>query len=350
MSDHIGTKSAILGIPSVNLVPPISFIDLVHRRTLIANSLSTILPLLPTKFGFVMAAMDIVARVYPYGHHEGAITRAMQKSSRYVAPLVQSPEPQPARRRGERLPTEEPDNCAVSEQSSKPCIEVKLSDIPRTHHGIVFGTDPDCDMVIPNWKGIGSRHFTMTFDEANRLVVKDWGSLVGTEVTYDGGGRGKRSNFQWIVGGHRRLKEVEEILINLYADACVQFQIVTFYRDVSLPAYVEEVSRFRKGIATAEGLFDDLSIPNRPETERPTGAHTPGTGAIYLKKRVGEGSYGVVDYFWNVSTGEEYAIKKPSEKAHRKGMVNVDAWRHEAFIMDLISRRSHVCVTPVFLL
>lgn len=144
------------------------------------------------------------------------------------------------------------------------------------------------------------------------------------------------------------LKDVTKIFINLNVKGLVQFQIITLYHNVLLPAYVDRVARFRNGTATSEGLFDDLGVPNHPETERPTGVHTPGTGAIYLKKRVGEGGYGVVDYFWNVSTGEEYALKKPSKKARRKGMVNADAWRHEAFIMGLISRPPHVCAAPAY--
>lgn len=294
-----------------------------------------------------MAATDLIARVYSYGDFKKKILETIETSSRYVFPEVQPPEPRPPYRCGERQLTEPPEDPSIAEHAYEPYIEVKLSDIPRSSHGIVFGTDPDSDVVLPNWKGIGYRHFTLTFDEANRLIVRDWGSLLGTEVTYEGYGRGKRSNFQWIVGGHKRLKDMTEILINVGVGH-VQFQIVTAYYDVSLPTYTDRVTRFRKGIATAEGLFNDISIPNRPETERPTGAHTPGTGAIHLKKRVGEGSYGVVDYFWNVSTGEEYALKKPSEKARRKGMVNIDAWRQEAFIMGMISRPPHVCAPSVY--
>ncbi len=297
-----------------------------------------------------MAATCLIARVYAHGDFKKETLKTIKRSSRYVFPRVQAPEPRPPCRRGERQVTEPPEDSSIPEHAYEPYIELRLSDIPRSSHGVVFGTDPDSDVVLPNWKGIGYRHFTLTFDEANRLIVRDWGSLVGTEVTYDGYGRGKRSNFQWIVGGHNRLKDVKKILIKLDVNAHVQFRIVTAYHNVSLPAYIDRVGRFRKGTATAEGLFNDLSIPNRPETKRPTGAHTPGTGAIHLRKRVGEGSYGVVDYFWNVSTGEEYALKKPSEEARRKGMVNVDAWRHEAFIMGLISRPPHVCALPACLL
>ena len=291
--------------------------------------------------------MDLIAHVYPFGNFKQKITETIKTSSRYVFPQLQPPEPRPPYRRGERQLTEAPESCSVLENLHGPCIELSFSDIPRSRHGVVFGTDPDSDVVLPNWKGMGYRHLTLTFDEANRLIVKDWGSLVGTEVTYNGAGGGTRSKFQWIVGGHPRLKDKPKILINIYATVLVQLQIVTAYHDVSTSAYIDKVSRFRKGAGTAEGLFNDLSIPNRPETERPSGAHTPGAGAIHLTKEVGRGSYGVVDYFWNVSTGDEYALKKPSEKARRKGVVNVEAWRHEAFIMGLISQPPHVRTPPI---
>ena len=187
-------------------------------------------------------------------------------------------------------------------------------------------------------KSISYCHFSLTFDEDKRLVVKDWGSLEGTEVTYNGEGQGKRREFQWIVSGHGVIEEKDSIVINV--NPFMSFQIIVAKHDISSQAYIDKVDWFCQGTATAEDLLDDLNFPDRG-TERPTGAHTPDTGAIHLRKRLGEGSFGVVTHFWNVSDGSEYALKEPSAKAIRKRKVNVDAWAREARIMGQIS---HVCL------
>ncbi|RSL95058.1 hypothetical protein CDV31_014072 [Fusarium ambrosium] len=69
----------------------------------------------------------------------------------------------------------------------------------------------------------------------------------------------------------------------------------------------------------------------------PTGVNTPGTGDIYVKKRLGEGSFGEVSHLWNVNTGQEYALKKPSENAMKRGDVNIAAWLREVRIMRQVS-------------
>jgi FHA domain len=230
--------------------------------------------------------------VYPSGSFKESTLNAIKTSSRYVPRQVQPLEPRPPYRRGERQPTEPPEICNVPEHCNEPCIELRLSNIPRSHHGLVFGTDPDSDVVLPNWKGIGYHHFTLTFDEANRLIVKDWGSLVGTEVTYDNEGHGLRREFQWIVGGDNVPKR-EKILIKLLPTVSVELQIDVACYDTKSAASIDKIGRFRDGTATVEGLFGDLDIPNRPETEWPTEAQTPGTGEIHLKKKIGEGTFAV---------------------------------------------------------
>ncbi|KAJ6436536.1 RNA-directed DNA polymerase from transposon x-element [Purpureocillium lavendulum] len=94
--------------------------------------------------------------------------------------------------------------------------------------------------------------------------------------------------------------------------------------DIKSQEYIEKVHWFRQGTATAEDLFRDLDVPQRPDTELPTGAHTPGRGEIHLRKEIGEGGYGVVTHFWNVSDGSEYALKEPTARAIRKRQVNYD--------------------------
>jgi len=67
---------------------------------------------------------------------------------------------------------------------------------------------------------------------------------------------------------------------------------------------------------------------------------------VSLRNKIGRGSYGVVYRVWNVSTGEEYALKKPADRSFK-----VAAWEREILIMKRIK---HVrfpyqspCTAPV---
>ncbi|KND93130.1 hypothetical protein TOPH_02411 [Tolypocladium ophioglossoides CBS 100239] len=116
--------------------------------------------------------------------------------------------------RRERESTEPPDDQGASALDYLPCLEVKFSDIPRTDRGLVFGYNPNCDVVLPH-QGISNYHFSLTFDNHHRLIVKDWGSLIGTQVTYNGEGEGTRRHFQWIIGGHDIPQRKKNIIITV---------------------------------------------------------------------------------------------------------------------------------------
>ena len=289
-----------------------------------------------------MADSDLIARLYPYNDLDLSLSKVIQTSSRYLPAPLQRPRPRVLRGRGERERTEPPEESEQSNSSEhhyQPCLEIRFSDIPRGPHGVVFGWDPNSDVVLPALPGVSYHHFTVTFDDRRRPIVKDCNTLIGTEVTYDSQGQGKRSGFQWIVGGHTVPQEIKKIIIKV--NKWFQFQIVVAHHNVTSPEYITGVEQFCQGTATAEDLFHDLNFPHRPETERPTGSHTPGTGDIHLQKRIGEGAFGAVTHHWNVSTGEEFVVKAPTAKAVRKGQVDVNEWRNEVYIMSLIS---HVCL------
>lgn len=299
--------------------------------------LSHLVIILIEKLKFSMADTDLIARVYPHNDKMDYLGKSFRTSSFYAAPVFSKTEPRAAYAHGERGSTEPPEYLDVPDHCYLPCIELRFSKIPRSHHGIIFGTGPDSDVVLPNCKGVGNHQFTLTFDDANRLIVKDWGSLIGTEVTYQDEGSGTRRGFQWIVGGAEFPLEKTIILITLYSMPQIKLRIIVNEYDSASSDYINKVRRFCQGLATAEDLFVDLNIPNRRETEWPTGAHTPGQGAIHLKRKIGEGSFATVTRCWNVSNGEEYALKEPSAKAVRERRVKVAAWKNEIHIMTQIS-------------
>ncbi|KPM39123.1 hypothetical protein AK830_g7448 [Neonectria ditissima] len=277
---------------------------------------------------------DIIAYLYPHGSGFTVrnASRAIEASPRYVPPRLAQP-PRTRYSCGERESTEPPEDQGASALDYLPYLEITFSDIPRTDRGLIFGSNPNCDVLLDE-KAISNVHFSLTLDEFNRPIVKDLNSLMGTQVTYDGKGEGARRDFQWIVGGHHIPQEMKSIIITV--PKVISFQIVVPFHPITSPAYIDKVNRFKQGTATAEDLLDDLGLSNPPTRPR-TGAHTPGTGEINLGKKLGEGSFGVVTHLWNVSTGDERVVKEPTLKAIRKGKVDEKAWRREARIMGQVS-------------
>lgn len=291
-----------------------------------------------------MEHADIFALIYPHG--AGTVgekaSKAIKANPRYVPPRLAQPSRARRRRRDrrERESTEPLQNPGVSPLDYLPSLSVGLGDNPRSDQGLIFGSNPNCDVFL-DIDGISNVHFSLTFDEFNRPLIKDLNSLRGTQVTYNGEGEGVRRDFHWIVGGHHIPQEKKSIIITVpYA---VAFQIVILPHDIRSSEYVDSVNRFRQGTATTEDLLDDLGLSYPPTR----GAQTPGTGEISLRKKLGEGAYGVVTHLWNVSTGEERVVKTPSPKAMANGQLNHRAWEREAYIMGLIS---HVCTPSIHLL
>ncbi|KJZ68024.1 hypothetical protein HIM_12583 [Hirsutella minnesotensis 3608] len=279
-----------------------------------------------------MEDADLIAYVYPHTDIRKRASKAIQKSSRCVPPRLQCSEPRYGRR--DRESTRSPERLNAPAYHYLPCLELRFRDTPRTSRGIIFGCSPNSDVTLPDIPSISYHHFSLTFDEERRLIVRDWSSFVGTEVTYDNEGQGLRSNFRWIVGGHHVPQKKKTIIITVHET--ISFQIVVAHQNIKSQAYIDKVDRFCRGTATAEDLLDDLNFPGRG-TERSTGAHTPATEEIHLRRKLGEGSFGVVTHFWNVSDGSEYALKEPPAKAIRKQRVNIDAWAKEAGIMKQLS-------------
>ncbi|PHH93269.1 hypothetical protein CDD83_8780 [Cordyceps sp. RAO-2017] len=82
---------------------------------------------------------------------------------------------------------------------------------------------------------------------------------------------------------------------------------------------------------TTASLIEILA--RRVEVRSLVVCHLDISSPLYLDN----GAFGVVWHIWDVSTGEERALKEPSARAVRERRVDVDAWRNEARIMGLIS-------------
>lgn len=283
-----------------------------------------------------MADTDLIACLYPAD--DGGVENALdaietyKETSLYVPPLFSRPKPQYGR--CDRESTEPLQQSDVPAYLHSPCLQLRFSHGPQTPHGFVFGWDPKCDIVLPWMPGISYHHFALTFDEQYRPIVKDLRSLNGTQVTYDNQGHGLRSDFVWIVGGHDIPNETTSIVIHVNED--LKLQIVMSRYDKTSQLHIDNVNRFHQGTADAEDLHE-LNLRSRLQTERASGAQTPSTRPIVLRKRLGKGGFGIVTHLWDVSTGNEYALKEPTKDAIRNKEVDIRAWKREADVMRQIS-------------
>ena len=278
---------------------------------------------------------DLIACIYIKGDTNDRLAKSFETSAHYVPPrrLHDSPAARPAQ--GERAKTEPPSR-DFPDDDYEDCIEMRFSKPPRSRLGLIFGKNPNCDIVLPNSNGISNRHFALTFDDAGHVVVKDLGSSFGTQITYGNQGAGYRSRFQWIVNSSNIPSEHKPIILQLDSNPRYELRIVANIEDLPLPEYNERISLFRQGSAQAADLFADLGLPYAG-TERPTAVHTPSQKEIYLTEKIGEGSFASVTRLWNVSTGAQSVLKEPSLKVLRQKRVNINQWRNEAYIMGLIS-------------
>ncbi|KAH6614517.1 protein kinase [Chaetomium sp. MPI-SDFR-AT-0129] len=289
-----------------------------------------------------MADTDLIACLHPFrdedadGREAKRVIEAKPNMNRLVpARRTKTGQPQLSRRLRESTPLEQPRE-DVPAYFHHPGLELRFSRGPQTSYGFVFGRDSNSDVVLEcGIQSLSAHHFALTFDDHYRPIIKDLGSFNGTEVTYDKQGKGRRSDFVWVIGGHDIPQETYTIVITI--SPSLKFQIVVAHHDITSQQYIDNVNRFRQGTADAENLLGRLEVRSRPQTERATGTHTPGIGPILLRKKLGEGTFGVVTHLWNVSTAGECALKEPSEQAIRVRRVEVDAWRKEAQIMGRVS-------------
>jgi serine/threonine-protein kinase Chk2 len=281
---------------------------------------------------------DLIARVYPAdpaGHARDVIMKHPWGVAREREPSL------PARSRTSRESTVE--SQGGDELEGLPYLELRFSQLPRSSSGFVFGTSKaTSDVVLPGWPGISRNHFALTYkntfrDGKYRLVVRDLGSTSGTVVTYDRRGGERRSKFDWAVSGFVVPASAKTLIIEPHRS--VRFRLVVPHHNLRSPDYIRNVERFRQGAAAAEDLLGVLGFQHGPETERPTGIHTPLEIPVFIKQDlIAQGASGVVSRYWNVSNGEEHACKQPVGKDYQKR-----AWEKE---IDIMKQVSHVGQDP----
>ncbi|KAJ4286018.1 hypothetical protein N0V88_008133 [Collariella sp. IMI 366227] len=221
-----------------------------------------------------------------------------------------------------------------------PGLRLGFDDERKSSLGILIGTSPKCDIVLPkrdSLSGISPYHCTITFDEQGRLILKDLQNpedqrrrkrgrtafMPGTAVTYNGKGGQKRCAFTWILGDHEFTADNQPIVIALHDN--LKFQIVVAPQDIHSSSYKENVARFLSGPSVCVddlslgqlGLWSMSSTAEQSGAQSPSEMQPPSKDAILLDGgELGRGGFAVVIRVWNVSTGLEYASKEPLKKRH----------------------------------
>ena len=217
------------------------------------------------------------------------------------------------------------------DDTSYPRLQLTFNPGPKSGQGLMLGTDPNCDIVLPRLKHISKRHCALTFDDQRRLILRDF-SKHGTIVEYDKKGGESRYYFTWILGGHKVPRKTKKLVIEIQG---ISFQIIVSTHDENPLLYIANVDRFlQEAKANDELPLGELGIQSSSSTAAPSGAHTPSQGPIRLKQEtLGNGTFAVVRCFWDVSTGFEYAYKEPRDKKR----FDRKMWEKEADIMGQIS-------------
>ncbi|KAI1172979.1 kinase-like protein [Nemania sp. FL0916] len=272
----------------------------------------------------IMTDPDIIARIFPSGDSDFLAEKTILDTKAYQA-------------RGSRDSTRSPEPPRLPDEL--PYLEVRLSAPPRTRAGLVFGTDPNCDIVIRGHDSISKHQFALTYKDTSAkkpsLTIRDLDSKYGTTVLFHGYELlGNKRNFDWILSGFEIPTKTKSFTIKLGRG--LEFEVFVNKEASNSSLYLQNVRRFCHGVATEGNLVDQLNIQSRRSTFSNSMAGTPDAKPILLTGRqLGHGAFGLVNYQWDVSTGKEYAVKEPicdQLSAHDRA-----AWKREIDIMKTVS-------------
>ncbi|TDZ15820.1 hypothetical protein Cob_v011214 [Colletotrichum orbiculare MAFF 240422] len=148
---------------------------------------------------------NVIAWLLPSSTNQPALetVRLLSNTNRRISAIPSTLEP---------LPTPNPDVTTInpsllskkspttttSSVKPRPALELSFTTPPQNHSGFVLGTDPTCDIHLPDLPGISPRHCCITFDAERRLILRDT-SESGTAVWYDGSSNGDRVRESWLL-------------------------------------------------------------------------------------------------------------------------------------------------------
>lgn len=172
--------------------------------------------------------------------------------------------------------------------------------------GFVFGSDPIiCDVLLGRARDrISGRHFSITFDDQNRLVLNATSRWRMT-VSYNGQGerQGRKHSFTWILFPKPTKIEVR-------IDKDLRFEVELAEHKPHGDEYRRRINSFLEESRNAIAPFSLLGIYSQETTAAPTQPLSPTLRPIYyMDEELGRGVFGRVHKVIDVSTGRIFAGK-----------------------------------------
>ncbi|CAH0042792.1 unnamed protein product [Clonostachys rhizophaga] len=204
------------------------------------------------------------------------------------------------------------------------CIAVKHDSVPDSSKGITFGSHQNCGVVLPKHDSISKFHFSLTFDDQDRLIIRDH-SINGTEVKYGEQGAGLRSKRQWILNDPKLPSEFRPGVISFDVSVRLMMSAEELYKKV--------VDRFRSSCEEKEGVADYMLRMgvNPTVVER-----DPDDADIWLHWEVAEGTSASITRCWNTENGLEKVVKTRHNDCDQR------RWSQQVNFMRTLQHHHHV--------
>lgn len=125
----------------------------------------------------------------------------------------------------------------------------------------------------------------------------------------------------------------------------LKFKVKVHKHDYKSPEHISKVKKFLAGTEEPGTLFESLKIQTEQAQKRvPV---DPSSSPVFPKKMIGQGSFSVVNYVYDLIRRVDFVEKTPSP--HGQG-YNESIWRKEAKLMGKISHvRINISLSFVFM-
>ncbi|SPO06563.1 uncharacterized protein DNG_09253 [Cephalotrichum gorgonifer] len=179
-----------------------------------------------------------------------------------------------------------------------PALRLSLSHRPKSHLGLLMGTDPSCDVVLPKLPGISRRHCHLTFDAESRLVLRDT-SKNGTAVWYDDRSNGDKRDFTWVLSSGAECGFPDRVGTLVVDIQTVRFQVVVNPEAGRARGYVRRVDDFLMELAGRREAAVAPLFSGRTAAAGEAGRRGRERG--FVKHTVEEEGKGPQTFLWNVA-------------------------------------------------
>ncbi|KAL1894485.1 Serine/threonine-protein kinase ulk3 [Ceratocystis pirilliformis] len=186
-----------------------------------------------------------------------------------------------------------------------PYIELNFGQPPKHRQGFVFGHAPEyCDVVLDKQLGTNPVHFVIGYsnefvDNVYRLVVQDFGSAMGTMVTFGIQAAEFQSNTTWTVTGFS-FADSNDISITMHNGE--EYIVVPRIYDTKDENVIRAITQY-------SSHRPDLQLP-LPAPEKSRFAVRSGTPTMAIEKQLMGCVRGFTQKVWNTSNAQAFVLKR----------------------------------------